>query len=97
MTTDSRIPPEYNLKIVEDAVLDIAAELHPEHLSVGELSLKIVGDPDDSREVETVAQAIRTLREFGLVKDRDDEIVELTPAAIHAVALLISRPTPLSP
>lgn len=88
MTTDSDTPPKYNLAIVEGAVLEIAAELHPEHLSAGALKLRIVSDPDDEREVETAAQAIRGLREFGLFCDRDDEIVEPTPAALHAVALL---------
>jgi hypothetical protein len=36
-----------------------------------------------------VAQAIRNLREFGLLRDRDDEIVEPTPAALHVYALLV--------
>jgi hypothetical protein len=86
--TDSETPPKYNVAIVEAVILEVAAELHPEHLSRDELSLKIVSDPDDSREVETAAQAIRGLREFGLCKDRGDEIVEPTPAALHAFALL---------
>jgi len=50
--------------------------------------MKIVSDPDDGREVETVARAIRNLREFSLFRDRDDEIVEPTQAALRAVALL---------
>jgi hypothetical protein len=88
VTTDSDTSPKYNLEIVESAVLEIAAELHPEHLSAGALTLRIVGDPDDDREVETAAQAIRNLREFGLFVDRDDEIVEPTPVALRAFALL---------
>jgi hypothetical protein len=85
---DNRTPPKYNVEIVEAAILEVAAELHPEHLSEDELSLKIVSDPNDRREVETAAQAIRGLREFGLFKDRDDENVEPTPAALRAFALL---------
>lgn len=50
--------------------------------------MRIVSDPDDGREVETVAQAIRNLRQFSLFRDRDDEIVEPTQAALRAVALL---------
>ncbi len=69
-------------------ILEVAAELHPQNLTARELSLKIISDPDDAREVDTAAQAIRGLREFGLFKDRDDEIVEPTPAGLRAVALL---------
>lgn len=83
-----RTPAKYDVEIVEAVVLEIAAELHPEHLSARGLASKIVGDPTDRREVETAAQAIRNLREFGLFADRDDEIVEPTPAGLRAVALL---------
>ena len=86
--TDRDTPPKYDLAIVESVILEVAAELHPRHLTARELSLRIVSDADDRREVETAAQAIRNLREFGLFRDRDDEIVEPTPAALRAVALL---------
>lgn len=86
--TDGKTSPKYNAAIVEAVILEIAVELHPEHLSRDELSLKIVSDPDDSREVETASRAIRGLREFGLFKDRGDEIVEPTPAALRAFELL---------
>lgn len=86
--TDNETPAKYNVATVEAVILEVAAELHPEHLSDNELSLEIVSDPDDSREVDTASQAIRGLREFGLFKDRGDEIVEPTPAALRAVALL---------
>jgi hypothetical protein len=83
-----RTSPKYNVSIVEAVILEVAAELHPEHLPADELSLKVVGNPDDSRELETAALAIRGLREFGLFKIREDEIVEPTPAALRAAALL---------
>lgn len=86
--TDSETPPKYNVAKVEAVILEVAAELHPEHLSTGGLLLKIVSNPEDVREIETGVQAIGNLREFGLFKERDDEIVEPTPAALRAVALL---------
>lgn len=86
--TNSKTPPKYNVAIVEAVILEVAAELHPEHLSAHELALKIISDPDDSRELETAVLAIDGLREFGLFKVRDDEIAEPTAAALHAVALL---------
>ena len=84
----SDTPPKYNVAIVEAVILEVAAELHPEHLRAEELSLEIVGDARDGRELKTAAQAIDGLREFGLVKVQDDGVVELTPVAIHVVALL---------
>lgn len=81
--------PKYNIAIVEAVILEVAAELHPRNLTARELSLEIVGDVDDRREVEVAAQAIRNLREFGLFRNRDDGLVELTQPALRAVALLI--------
>jgi hypothetical protein len=81
-------PPKYDLAVVEAVILEIAAELHPRHLTARDLWLRIVSDPDDNREVETAAQAIRNLREYGLFRDREDEIVEATQAALRAFALL---------
>jgi hypothetical protein len=85
--SDSRTPPKYNTAIVESVMLEVAAELHPRHLTVRELSLRIVSDPDDSKEIETAAQAVRNLREFGLFSGRED-VVEPTPAALRAFVLL---------
>ena len=82
------ISPKYNVAIVEAVILEVAAELHPENLTAKELALRIISDADDTKEVETAAQAIGGLREFGLFKVRDDEIVEPTAAGLHAVALL---------
>lgn len=86
--SDNRIPPKYDVPIVESVLLEVAAELHPQHLTASELSLRILSDASDSREVETAAQAIRNLREFGLFASRDDEIVQPTPVALRAYALL---------
>jgi hypothetical protein len=81
-------PPKYDVGVVEAVILQVAAELAPEHVSTGALLLKVVGDADDAREIETGAQAVRSLREVGLFTYRDDEIVEPTPAAVRAVELL---------
>jgi len=83
-------PPKakYNVAMMETVILEVTASLDPVRLSSADLTLKIVSDPDDDREVGTAAQAIRSLREIGLFADRDDEIVEPTPAALRAVARL---------
>lgn len=86
--TDRRISPKYDVAVVEAVILQVAAELDPEHFSTGALLLKVVSDADDAREIETGVQAIRSLREIGLFTHRDDEIVEPTPAAVRAVQLL---------
>lgn len=80
--------PNYDVAIVEAVVLEVATELHPEHLSTEGLLRKIVSDPNNAKEIETGIQAIRNLREFGLFTQRDDEVVEPSPAALRAVALL---------
>lgn len=80
--------PKYDVAKVEAMILKVAARLHPEHLSTGGLLLKIINNPDDALEIETGVQAIHNLREVGLFTVRADEIVEPTPAALRAVALL---------
>lgn len=83
-------PPKYDLTLVARAILEEAVELHPRRLTVGELALRIIGDPDDSREMATAIQAAEDLRKFGLFDYRDeDEVVEPTPAALRAFALLV--------
>lgn len=82
--------PKYNLTLVARAILEEAVELHPQCLTVDELALRIVGDPNDSREMATAIQATDDLRQFGLFDYRDeDEVVEPTPAALRAFALLV--------
>lgn len=87
---ETPVPPKYNVAVVEAVILEVAAELDPEHLSSAEALLsKVVGDPDDAREVEVGAQAIQGLKEVGLI-ERTDQRVALTPAALRAVELLAS-------
>jgi hypothetical protein len=89
MTADNATPSKYDLAIVEQVILEEAIGLHPHHLIASELCLRIVNDSDDSREVETTTQAIHSLKRFGLFRDRDDEVVEPTGAALRAGALLM--------
>jgi hypothetical protein len=86
--THDSVPPKYDVATVEAVLLEAAVELHPRHLTPRDLSLEIVGDPDDRREVETAAEAIRNLRELGLFSAGEDGIVAPTPAALRACALL---------
>jgi hypothetical protein len=89
VTTGAAVPPKYNLALVKQVVLDDVIELYPQRLTVAELALRIVSDPDDSREVEIVAEAIRDLRRSGLFRYRNhDQVVEPTHAALEAHALL---------
>ncbi len=85
--TNTDASPKYDVSIVEAVILEVAAELHPMLLTPHDLSLKVVSDPDDKREIETAAQAIRGLREFGLLS-KEEEIAKPTLAALRAVALL---------
>ncbi len=90
--TDAGTSPNYDVSVVEAVILEIVAELHPEHLSTRTLLLKIVNDPDDAREIGAGVQAIRSLREFGVLADRKDETVQLTPTALRVCALLSQLP-----
>ena len=89
MNAEADTSPKYNRQVVAQAILEVAVELHPSLLSARELSLRIIADPRDRREVETAMQAIDDLKQSGLFADRDDdETTEPTGAALHAVALL---------
>ena len=82
--------PNFDVETVEAVVLEVVAELHPDNLPMDRLAQRIASDPDDCREMATATQAIHNLRKLGLLSDRDDEIVEPTPAALRAVALLLA-------
>lgn len=80
--------PKYDVTVVEAVILLLGAELHPQHLTVNELTLEIVSDVNDPKEVETISHAIDSLKSSDLLSRRDDEIVEPTRAALRACALL---------
>lgn len=83
------VPPKYDLAKVSRALLEEAVRLHPKCLPAGELCRRIVGNPDDEREVETASHAIHHLRDFGLLSGCEDEIAEPTSPALKAGELLI--------
>jgi hypothetical protein len=85
---ETPMPPKYDVAVVEAVILEVAAELHPEHLSISALLRKIVGNPEDAREIEIGTQAIHGLKAADLLAERHDELVEPTPAALRACALL---------
>jgi hypothetical protein len=89
MTRGSGTPSSYDCTAVERALLEVAVELHPRHLTADGLRAKIVRDPDDARAVETAEEAIRRLREFGVLSDTDDGLLGATPAACRTAALLM--------
>lgn len=83
--------PAYDSRAVARAIIEEVLLRRPEQLTVAELRQKIVGDPDDEREVETALEAIRNLRESGLIRYRDDDqLVEPTHAVLRYVALVAS-------
>lgn len=86
--SEGRVPPGYDVRTVEGAVLELAAELHPRWLPADELVRRTVSDAGDAREVETARLAIGNLRELGVFRRRDDGTLELTRATRQAVALL---------
>lgn len=89
MSADRAGPPQHNRTIVERVLLEEVLELHPQRPTIAELSLGIIVNPDDSREVETAAQAIKGLKEVGLFCHRNDDIVVPTPACLRVGELLI--------
>lgn len=83
------LPPKYDLAKVSRALLEEAVRLHPKCLPAGELCRRIVGNPDDKREMETASRAIHHLREFGLLSGCEDDTTKLTNSALKAGELLI--------
>jgi len=81
-------PRKYNVATIEGLILELAAETHPRPVTMEDLTKEVICDPDDEREKATLEQAIHGLREVGLFTQRDDEIVEPTPAGLRAVAVL---------
>jgi len=89
MSTDDATPPKYNPVLVQHALLEEVVGLHPKHLSISQLTRRIVADPSDDREADVAIQAIHDLTQVGLFScDDGTQIVKPTPAALRAVALI---------
>jgi hypothetical protein len=89
MATANATSPNYKRELVEHVLLEVAVDLHPICLTVPELSLRIAANPDDEKEIGTIADAVHELRRCRLFRYRDDgEAVEPTQAALRAVELL---------
>lgn len=86
--SDGPAPPGHNLEVVEGAVLEVAVELHPTHLSAEDLLQRIVSKRADAREIETTRQAIANLREFDILRERDDGGLEPTQPTLRTAGLL---------
>jgi hypothetical protein len=79
----------YETEPVERALLDVTVSLHPTRLTISELTLQIVNDPDDTQEVEAITEAIASLRRFGVFRYRnDDRLIEVTQAGLHVYVLV---------
>jgi hypothetical protein len=74
-------------QLIERAVLEVVVDLHPDHLAVPELVLRMAAD-DDHSEDEEIREAIRELRRAGLFRYIDG-VVAPTHTALHATELLI--------
>jgi hypothetical protein len=88
MTTNSVSSLAAEAELVERVVLEEVLALHPDHLTISELVLKVAADRDQS-EGEEIRHAIRDLRASGLLRYVDD-VVEPTYAALRTAALLLS-------
>lgn len=89
MSNQAAVPPKYDVSLVAQVILEVAVELHPQRLKPRDLALRVIGDPEDGREMKTAASAISSLRQWGLFSYKNDvEVVEPTRAALRAVSLL---------
>lgn len=85
--------PGHDLEIVEGAVLEMAVELHPTHLSEEDLLQRIVSKRADALELETTRQAIANLRELGILSEREDGLLEPTQPTLRTAGLLTGLST----
>lgn len=89
MTTQDVVPPKYNPELTERAVMEVVIEAHPAFLTTAGLVSSVAVDPQDRREVDTIASAIRGLKDWGLLQDSDRKRLEPTPAALRFASLLL--------
>ena len=73
LTGEDAILPKYNPERVERAVLEEAIEMHPVHLAIPDLILRISADSEDGKEVETITCAIDNLKRSGLIQNCNED------------------------
>jgi hypothetical protein len=78
---------------LERAVFEEIIELHPDHLTVAELVLRMSGERDEGGEI---GEAIRDIKGCGLLRYVGDLVVP-THAAVRAAELLTPRTLSDSP
>jgi transcriptional regulator with XRE-family HTH domain len=88
-TTDCASEWKRDVATVERLVFEEAITLHPQVLTVGGHCRAVDADPNIEGEIETVAQAIRHLKQIKLVQRRADEAVRPTSVALHIGSLLM--------
>lgn len=88
---DAAGPAEYDRATVARLLFEEAVELLPNRLSASELSMRIVLNSEDVREVETAGEAICDLQRSGLIRHRRQGLMEPTLVAVCAHALLTAR------
>jgi hypothetical protein len=76
-------------RLLEHAVLMMVLDLHPEHLTIAELVLKLTRDREPSDEMR-IPEAIRGLRASGLLRQSED-VVGPTHAAVRMADLCAWR------
>lgn len=73
---------------IESVILHIVVERRK--IATDDLLAEAVWKPGDEREVQTAKRAIDSLREYGLLMpERDDGVLEPTPAAVKSIALRV--------
>jgi hypothetical protein len=89
MKAQDRMFGNYDPQKVGGVLLVVIIEQHPALLTVDQLALRVVSDPNDEEEVKAFGEALRSMSASGLIQCRgEDKTVEPTPAALHAHDLL---------
>lgn len=82
---------QYDRATVARLMFEEAVELLPQRLTASELSMRIVLNPDDAREMETACAAIGDLLRARLIRRRQRGLVEPTLVAVCTHVLLTAE------
>lgn len=86
IVTDTEESPSHRPTQIEQVVLEMVLELHPNHLTADELILEVAGERDPT-EPDYIRNAIRDLKGSGLLRYIDEGVAP-THAALRAGTLL---------